>query len=284
MFQYSLGRMLSLKWNSALKLDTSFYSPAKQVDTPRRFMLDAFKVSGEIATPADLDCVSVPSPSIRKRLCLLRHRMLRRAIPEISKVTESSHAFSKKVLTSPDNVYLDGYWQSEKYFRSIRDTILRDFTLREPLNESNLRVLSQIKQKNSVAVHVRRGDYVTNPAANSFHGVCPPEYYANAFQIIQSRISDPHYFLFSDDPGWVRENLIPDSPFTVVESNSTDLAHYDLWLMKHCRNFIIANSTFSWWGAWLSEIRNKTVICPARWFKAEDINTRDLVPEGWTCI
>ena len=137
---------------------------------------------------------------------------------------------------------------------------------------------------NSISLHVRRADYVTNPQANQFHGVSSMEYYNKAIHKIKSIISEPHFFIFSDDITWAKQNMIIDCPTTFVSHNGPDKNYDDLRLMSFCKHHIIANSSFSWWGAWLAMNKNKVVIAPTRWFNSPDRNTKDVIPENWFSI
>ena len=132
-----------------------------------------------------------------------------------------------------------------------------------------------------MSIHVRRGDYVSDAITQEIHGLSPLEYYAAAIQHIAHVAVQPHFFVFSDDPSWVRQNLHIDYPTTYVEHNTADRNYEDLRLMSLCRHHIIANSTFSWWGAWLGSNRAKMVIAPKRWFNTPDKDTRDLIPRSW---
>lgn len=196
-------------------------------------------------------------------------------------VDEQSIRFDKNVLKCPREVYLCGYWQTEKYFVEIAPILREDLTVKQPLGGSNLGMMEKIKACTAVSLHVRRGDYVADPPTASTHGILPLEYYQAAIGLIRERISAPTFFVFSDEIPWVRENLrVDDAEVVYVDHNSTDTDYEDLRLMSHCQHHIIANSSFSWWGAWLSSYENKIVIAPRKWY-AIDLDTRDLVPESW---
>jgi hypothetical protein len=181
-------------------------------------------------------------------------------------------------------VYLEGYWQSPKYFFDIKNIIGYEFTVKTGPDQVNKELMEKISQVEAVSVHVRRGDYVSNPATGNYHGVCSLDYYRTAVATITGRVRQPHFFIFSDDPAWAEKNLSVIGPKTVIERNGPERGHEDMRLMSLCRHHIIANSSFSWWGAWLCEKTDKIVISPKRWFKKEDIDTKDLVPESWIRI
>jgi hypothetical protein len=188
------------------------------------------------------------------------------------------------VLDAPRDTHLDGYWQSEKYFQDIAATIRRDFTLATDLSAQDRAVADAIADVNAVSVHVRRGDYVTDARTRAAHGVCSNEYYLQACDMIIRRQPDPHFFVFSDDLDWCRSHLQLPGAATYVGHNGPDRDYADLYLMSQCRNHIIANSSFSWWGAWLNPRSDKVVIAPCQWFSGLDVDTRDVLPDGWIRI
>ena len=179
--------------------------------------------------------------------------------------------------------YLQGFWQTEKYFIEFEDQIRKDFAFKSPLNEKNSQLVKQISETNSVSIHLRRGNYVSDPSTSVVHGTCDLEYYRNAAKLVAEKIGDPVFYIFSDDPEWVKENLIVDFPSVYVNHNSGKEGYNDMRLMSHCKHNIIANSTFSWWGAWLNENREKIVVAPKKWFAKETFqqNVQDLYPDGW---
>ena len=182
------------------------------------------------------------------------------------------------------DIYIEGYWQTEKYFKNIEHTIKKDFTFKTKPDKNNQSLLNQIKNCNAVAIHVRRGDYVKNPVANRILGVCNLDYYNKCINLIIRKINNPHFFIFSDDPKWTINNLNIDFPATYVSHNGSDKGYEDLRLMSNCKHQIIANSSFSWWGAWLNNNPNKVVMAPKKWFNDLSINTEDLIPESWVKI
>jgi len=251
MFQYALGKCLALKHNTDLKLDLSGFENYKAW----KFELDNLNISYKTFNLKDKE--------------------------SLQRINEKFFHFDKELLNLSDNVYLDGYFQSEKYFKKIKQVLLNDFMVTSPVNEKNKKMLDLINSTNSVSLHVRRGDYITNPSANAFHGTCSVEYYNKAAKYISENIDNPHFFLFSDEPEWVRENILIDKPVTIVDINTIDNGYDDLRLMSNCKYNIIANSSFSWWGSWLNNNPQKVVIAPKRWFISTVHDTKDLIPEGW---
>ena len=195
---------------------------------------------------------------------------------------ERFFCFDENVLKKKDGTYFEGFWNTEKYFKHVENEIRKEVTIVKLLSEYSQKISKKIQETNAVSLHVRRTDYVTHKISNEFHGVCPPEYYENAIKYIAERVSSPHFFIFSDDYDWIVENFKSlQYPFTCIK-NGPDKNFEDLMLMSQCKHHIIANSTFSWWGAWLNSKKDKIVIGPKQWFKnAPKANTIDLFPAGW---
>ncbi|MCC2612213.1 alpha-1,2-fucosyltransferase [Neorhizobium sp. Rsf11] len=271
MFQYAMGRSLSIATNQELKLDLT----SMEKYTRRRFALGQFDIKATAAASRDL-------PATRKRSSVVRRmQQIWRSRSPGRHVVEKGQAFDPEVLGLTGPVYLEGYWQSEKYFSAISDTIRRDFNLASPFTPPRAAVLNRIKSSNAVSVHVRRGDYVTNPHANAVHGTLEPSWYQGAMSRMAERMGDVTFFVFSDDPAWARANLPETWPVIFIEPQDDDLDAQDMHLMAACRNHIIANSTFSWWGAWLNPEPAKHVIAPLNWFKSAAHIEKDLVPADW---
>lgn len=192
----------------------------------------------------------------------------------------ASFAFDRRFERISRPVYLVGYWQTEKYFAWNRARLLQDIQLVDPL-AAGTPLLDLIRTTNSVALHLRRGDYVTNSAAAQFHGLCDMAYYQAAVAALKDRLADMHIFVFSDEPDWARENLKFDVPAHFVDANGADKGHIDLELMSQCRHHVIANSSFSWWGAWRSQSPDQLVYAPRRWFRDPGTDTSDVIPSRW---
>jgi hypothetical protein len=164
----------------------------------------------------------------------------------------------------------------------IENIVRREFSFKEPLDEKNKKLLDEIESAASVSVHIRRGDYVTN--TRLAHGTCSLDYYLNCAGIICEHRKNVHFYIFTDDPKWTAENLRLPSAMTIVEGNQDSQSHKDLQLMSACRDNIIANSSFSWWGAWLNANPKKMVLTPKCWFITPKHNTDDLIPDDWQQI
>ena len=272
MFQYAIGKKLSLYYKVPLKLDTSFLLNTDETITARFFELDRFKLQPVFAKPEEISLFSNKQS--------LLHRV-KKKVSGAKYISEKSFAFDPSFLEFGKNCYLSGFWQCEKYFSSISQVIKNEFALRQMPGEKNKSLLSLINKTNAVSVHIRRGDYVHNKTANSFHGVCGSEYYENAVKLVEKKVEDPHFFIFSDDINWVQHNFYINHPCTIVDVNDAGNGVLDMNLMKNCKHHIIANSSFSWWGAWLCDNSDKIVTGPAQWFKDTSINTTDILPAGW---
>lgn len=281
MFQYAAARRLACICNSCLKLDLSFLNGAQEGCVPRTYELSNFQITAEVATPVEIARISGQK---KKRIRSLFSRMLKSSKAELSPgiYQESCFQFDPAVLDLPDNTYLDGYWQSERYFSDIKEIIHQEFTVKTELSGKNIEIASAIRgSESSVSLHVRRGDYVANQRTFEFHGVCAEKYYRNCIEALYKEVTDPCFFVFSDDPGWAEKNLRLDSPAYFMTHNGADKGYEDLRLMSMCRHNIIANSSFSWWGAWLNTYPRKRVYCPDPWFNAPDMDTSDLIPDTW---
>jgi hypothetical protein len=184
----------------------------------------------------------------------------------------------------PSGCYLRGYWQSEKYFLPIADEIRRDFAFVEPMSTEGQSVADRIAASESVSLHVRRGDIAANPGVLAVHGLCSIDYYQCAMARIAEAHRDAHFFVFSDDVEWARNNLPQVHAIEFVDVNHGARSYEDMRLMSLCRHHIVANSSFSWWGAWLGETASGLVVAPKRWFAVDDIPATDVVPGRWTRI
>lgn len=277
MFQYAIGRKLSIINNTTLKLDINSYTHSQE--PLRIYGLNVFNIREDFANTENISTVKGEN---KKGLEGKIFNYWQSRLPYYKKriIKQKGLLFDPNVNKSGKNVYLDGYWQSEKYFLDIENIIRQDFVVKTAPNKVNQELLNEITNVNSICIHVRRGDYVNNPHTNQVHGVCSLEYYTKCIDFIVNRVDNPCFFIFSDDPDWVQNNLKISHPVVFVAHNKGK-DYEDLRLMYHCKHFIIANSSFSWWGAWLSNNPKKIVCAPKRWFNKEDHNKNDIVPENW---
>lgn len=211
-------------------------------------------------------------------------RFIRRYCP--SKKTEYISRYTYKYIQEVWNIsgdcYYEGYWQSYKFFDTIRTEIIKEFQFPIP-NEYNLNLSLQMSNSNSVGIHVRRGDYVNN---SSFGGICDEAYYKKAITLLTNLLSDDVYFFFSNDTEWCKDYLVPllkGKPFFIVDGNKGENSFFDMFLMTKCKNLIIANSTFSWWGAYLN-CNNGVIIAPHIWNKCWEEKDLDILLPSWKLI
>lgn len=276
MFQYAAGRALSLKRGDSLRLDVSDF-----VGYGLHQGFELQRVFGgvtEIASEADVRSVLGWQSSVAVRRILSRPRMS--WIRHKHFVVEPHFQYWAEINNVPSCCYLQGYWQSEKYFLDAAAEVRQDFTFRPALTPQNAHLCEQIRQVNAVSLHVRRGDYANNPQTTATHGMCSLDYYRQAIQHVSERVSQPHFFVFSDDMAWVKSNLEISFPCHYVDHNQGAESYNDMRLMSLCQHHIIANSSFSWWGAWLNPRVDKIVIAPKQWF-AKTTNVQDLLPQKW---
>jgi hypothetical protein len=282
MFQYAAARRLAEAHGTVLKIDTSRLLRSAPCDTPRDYALGCFAISAEIASASESHlCEKLQRQASSPMYRLLQKVGLFRTPGEMHYVRQQGPAFDPTILQLPDNVCLDGYWQSEKYFPGIRALLKKEFTLRVSSDGEDHQLQERIRGCAAVSLHVRRGDYLTNPHAAKHHGTCDRDYYDLAVSFIKKKFPAAELFIFSDDPHWSAMNMNFDLPTTIVSKTDGTAEGRDLTLMSSCRHHIIANSSFSWWGAWLGDDPEKIVIAPKRWFNDPARFTGDLVPEGW---
>lgn len=281
LFQFATGLSVARQHLAPLTLDLTWFDMAQHLPntTVRKYALEPFGV--------DLPTYRKPTPEGSPARFLLYRivRKLKRHLgisePGVTTLNEKSFRFDPRVLSAAPPLYLFGYWQSPLYFDRIRPELTAMLGKPRQMNEATSLLHEQIRNADAICLHVRRGDYVTNQQAASTHGLCDMSYYHTGLAHVRQGLAAPHAFLFSDDPQWVRVNLKLDIPMTVVDVNGPDDAHQDLWLMAACKRFVIANSSLSWWGAWLSDAQSKIVVAPRRWFADEKLDTTDLIPQDW---
>lgn len=265
MFQYAAGRRLSYIHNTPLQLDISELSRLRT----RRYELDCFNIQAQVIDKVNKGLI---------------HRIITRLKNKENIYFEKHFRFDRNVLALPDNVTLVGYWQSVKYFLDIEGIIGNEFTFKHRPSGKIIAILKKIKSSESVSIHVRRSDYITKRKFFLYHGVCSLDYYRQAISLMVQRLKSPEFFIFADDLVWVKKNLKIEYPKFFVDLNLKDKDYEDLRLMSYCKHNIIANSSFSWWGAWLNKNKNKIVVAPKKWFVDKSINTVDLIPPSWIRI
>ena len=273
MFQYAFGRSLAERRNTRLKLDISHFKN----DIPRReYDLSMFNLEEEFAS--------------KEEIFKLKQRFSSQIFDKVANkvlgyrtsfIVEPHFHFSARAFNAPDNVYLHGYWQTEKYFSDIGPIIRNEFTFREQMSTAAVALLDRIRSTNSICVNVRRGDFVTNP----FHGSYGVPYYKKADAIIEQCTPEREYFVFSDEIEWCARNLNFSGPTTFVSHEFAGPKFQDyLRLMAGCKHFIIPNSSFAWWAIWFNSEPSRIVIAPKAWFSDPSIDTSDLTPPDWLLI
>lgn len=263
MFQYAFGYSLSRKLNKKLILDITHFNKAS-FDTKRNFELGTYPIEfdGLISTK----------------------KIFSRILYKISaiKITEKNFSIDNfQHYKSSQKIIVDGYWQSEDYFKEYSESIRNFFGGLISSDISYIRFHDEIRKSISASIHVRRGDYVTNIKASLVHEVCDLDYFRNAISIVEKNLPGTTFFVFTDDVEWVKNNF-KGSKFRIVSEGN--LSHFEeLSLMVRCQNNIISNSSFSWWAAWLNSDENKLVITPKKWFKDRNYPV-DLIPPFWLKI
>ncbi|RYE36660.1 MAG: alpha-1,2-fucosyltransferase [Sphingobacteriaceae bacterium] len=275
LFQYAAAKSLAVKNNTSLYLDLRYYNHQYATDTVRTCKLDYFNVDyKQFESSKPLVLLSKSTKLFPGRTCK----------PFFELVNEQYHHFNKDVPGKKSKfIYLKGFWQSEKYFSSIADLIRKDFSFKENNKPDFIRYRNAIlNSKNPISVHIRRGDYVHHPKFSKTFGFIGLDYYLKAIEVVKAKFSSYRFFVFSDDKEWVINHFPLAADDVIVNTTGTDTDIDDLQLMSLCNHQVIANSSFSWWGAWLNAKPDKTVICPARFYKNQpDWDTKDLIPDGW---
>lgn len=279
MFQYAAAKALSVRHGVTMKVDLSFLNNRipRENFTFREFELGCFDNAIEIATNNELSIFNPPNRIIRSLKSFLGISMPMR-------YCELSFNYYESFNELPSEILLEGYFQSEKYFIQIRSLLLKDFKLRSPASSVNLSLIENIKSTNSVSLHIRRGDFAENKVINSIHGLCDINYYKRAIMEIKLNTENAIFFIFSDDINWAKKEIGMTSNVFYIDHNIGKESYWDMRLMSYCKHNIIANSSFSWWAAWLNENQNKQVFAPIKWFNDTTIDTSDLIPNTWKRI
>ena len=275
MFQYAFGKAIAQARGEKLHLETSFLDHNRTANSqfmPRDFELNLFQLSEIKRVPS----LALFGKSVSFHLFRWANKL--GLIREVREKAEG--AFDPEIhKIVGQNLAFGGYWQSPLYFEGYADLIRNEFRFKEPLSEPSQAIAQQIAATESVCLHVRRGDY--GLATNSQNlGLLSIEYYQKAIESITQKVANPYFFLFSDDPQWVLQNLPLSHPYTLVDVNGGKNSWQDLALMTLCKHNIVANSSFSWWGVWLGINPDKQVICPNPWFRSSAMS--DMIPAHWT--
>lgn len=280
MFQFAFASILAEKNKAKVVIDGSVFARVEKTPgfTPRKFELAIFDIQYDWVSESDVISFNHLSKinKLKKKIGLNYPRIY----------IEPSFGFQSDALSIKSPVYLKGYFQSYKYLVGYEDFVRRLFSFPiEILDVINKESLNIIKNSNSIAIHIRRGDYVEDPLTKQFHGICSLDYYLEALKLVASKNKDFTLVFFSDDSDWVKEQF-NDLPYSkiVVEHNKGEDSWKDMLLMSCCNHNIIANSSFSWWSAWLNENPEKMVIAPKKWFQLKEVDINSIIPKGWITI
>jgi hypothetical protein len=270
MFQYAFYKKLKTI-NNNVKLDVSLYD---MISDHNGYELNrVFNVNEKFC---DISEVKRFSDDSNKLTSKIRRKVIGR---KKSHYLQQNFKYDEAYFKL-DEVLLDGYWQSEKFFSGMEDDIREIFSFKQALSDKNRELTEDIINSNSVAIHVRRGDYLTPRYYKTFGSVCSLKYYQNAVNYIRDKVDTPFFYIFTNDPAWCKENMNLDN-YVIVDWNKGKDSYLDMQLMSLCKHNIIANSSFSWWGAWLNKNTDKIVVAPSIWFGDRNIDTSDIVPKSW---
>lgn len=287
LFQYALGRRLAIDRQADLYFDAAVFSPGVVVRQPRRLAIPDFDIKGEITRDSRWS-----EAWLRRGLMGRAGWHLEQSIAPLSwrrfiqedadDYKKKRTTFNRQVLNVRNNTYLHGWWVSPRYFESIEDTLRSELVLGRSSQDVIRPWLQQIEACEAVSIHVRRGDFLKHVD----FGVLGPEYYTQALRLIRERTANPRFFVFSDDVPEAR-NLLNEAGlerFECIELPAGTSPACDMWLMASCKHFINANSTFSWWGAWLARNQDKIVVVPECWYVGARIKVADVYPDDWIGI
>ncbi len=288
LFQYAIGRALSLKYNAELKLDTHFYG--LNIEPDRSFKLPHFNIQHIeqlVATDSDFIKTAIPNPVKQDVFSKIIRKGFRfiESIKPLQKrkiVLEPRFDFIPEVMQIDHDCYLSGVWQSEKYFKEFEADIRSDFQLKKPLSDKGAELEKMIESAPSVSIHIRRGDQAHDPALLKKHGELTREYYSKALEHIKEKTDNAplRIFVFSDEIEWVKNNM--DFGADAVYISEYKVSDYEeLTIMSSCTHNIIAKSSYSWWGAWLNTNPHKIVVAPKQRFGDPKTIAHDLIPESW---
>ena len=270
MFQYAFAKALEQKGNK-VKIDVSGF---KNYKLHGGYQLDSFSIDLEKTNKTE---------NLKFKIKHLFFKIFTKIGYNYSKkINEKSLLFDKSLLEIENRSYVEGYFQCEKYFKSIRKLLLNQFIDKSNYSDYLNKIKSKIiSSKNTTSLHIRRGDFV-NDTNMKIHGICDLLYYEKAVDKLENIIGPATYFIFSDDINWCKKNLkLANVHF--IENNGKGTPHQDMHLMSLCNHNIIANSSFSWWGAWLNKNQNKIVIAPKKWFADEKLQkqSKSIVCDNW---
>jgi len=289
LFQYATARAISLKLNRKLLLDNTWYREIHLHDdlsnpnatTLRDFLLNYYNIQSRIITKIHLNWIK--RLEIRSRNSNFFKFLREGPLNNFSYITIDHNNYSLKSIQEHPHVYLTGYWQNTDIIEDYKNQISNDLFLRHSLSANNKHYLKSINSTTSASIHFRRGDYVRKPNMHKVHASCSNNYYYDSVNYIQQKMNNLHFFVFSDDIAWVKNNFNFNTNITFIDSAGQDYEH--LYLMSQCKHQITANSTFSWWAAWLNTYPGKVIITPKYWYNDKHLeNTVIRIPNEWIRI
>ncbi len=279
MFQYAAARAISLRADLRLKLDLGIFQSG---DGFRRYMLSPFLPNAEFLTNEERTALIGPHSTATTQWWPYRVLDSLRPLHRRRLIIQTGWHFHDHLLKVRTPCLLRGHWQSEKYFYDFTELIRREFSYLEQNPLTNTKLQHEISNSNSAAIHVRRTDYLAAHTAG-IHGVCPLDYYERAVREIEKRFGKVRWWIFSDDSSWVQEQPFFRSLGHILSGDPNNPLE-DFQLMRSCQHFVIANSTFSWWAAWLGEKTNSLVIAPQRWFTTPNRDSSQIIPTRWLLL
>lgn len=274
LFQYAYGLYLARKHGTELALDTRAYESGPQ----HGYLLDRLQIDAPVVAGDQLR--KLPRKYREESRWSMRSML---SVQGLRRHKESPFGFRESHLQVANDRYLVGYWQSERFFPGMREELLQQFRPRSPLSEQSSRVLNRIQATESAVLHIRRGDYLSNPEAAKLYAALQLDYYIRSLQdwVATHRTLQPEVFVFSNDMQWCKENISLPWRTHWVDHNGSETAHEDMCLMSHAQCNVIANSTFSWWAAWLNNRPGRAVYAPADWFRPNTLDGSSLLCENW---
>jgi hypothetical protein len=282
MFQYAFGRKLAIQNNTELELDTSLLGEKGESGTRTQpaYSLDIFDFTANFATTEEVARLNgIPGKNLLMKII----NWMRKIINPYRFVVQNNHDFEERHLHIRNNYSITGRWQSERYFTDIEDVIRKDFTFKRPLDEYATGIARSILGSKAIAIHVRRGDYLSDPHFSKVLGVLSEEYYSTAIRKIEKSFTNPEYYVFSDDLTYCKKIFehMGERVTFVDQMDGNRAAELDMRLMTLCKGHIISNSTYSWWGAWLSVAPGKIVFSPKMWARDRRYNPPHIIPDSW---
>jgi len=291
MFQYAAGLALAEHRRTVLKLDVSWFREYPEYEAHNRYALSCFNITEQFASQEEIDRVAgvkltrIERWSIALAERLHFYRYARRYAAPAHTLYETEEVPPESFFDAPDNTYLYGLWQSERFFATVSNLLRLHFSFRYPPQPTVEAMAQRIRANGpSVAVHFRRGDYVRNPTFNREIGVLSLDYYQRAIALLRERVPDAVLYIFSDDIDAIEREFRPPGPHVFVRATQPWHAYDNIRLMSLCDHAVISNSTFAWWSAWLNPSPTKIIVAPQQWRRASPNVTRDRIPSSWTIL